>query len=105
MCNAADRDPRKKEYRQVQIAKVLGRMAGGQTKRWQTHYKGPTLPKEKVLSWYVASEGLVLREVGKKAEDAADFLIHDHMDALLDHHRQREQERSRRILKKLPFPV
>lgn len=105
MCNAADRDPRKKEYRQVQIAKVLGRMAGGQTKRWETHYSDPTLPKEKVLSWYVASEGLVLREVGKKAEDAADFVLHDHMEALLAHHKQRQKDRSKRILKKLPFPV
>ncbi|WP_146256087.1 hypothetical protein [Aestuariivirga litoralis] len=105
MCNAADRDTRKKEYRQVQIAKVLGRMAGGQTKRWPTHHTDCTLPQEKVISWYVASEGLVLREVGKKAEDAADFVIHDHMEALLTHHKQRLKDKSKRILKKLPFPV
>ena len=42
MCNASDRDPRKKEFRQVQIAKVLARMAGGQTKRWQ--HTTPILP-------------------------------------------------------------
>ncbi len=105
MCNASDRDPRKKEYRQVQIAKVLSRMAGGETKRWPTHYTDPTLPKEKVISWYVASEGLVLREAGKKAEDAADYLIHDHMEALLAHHKQRQKAKSQRILKTLPFPA
>lgn len=89
MCNASDRDPRKKEFRQVQIAKVLARMAGGQTKRWQTHYSDPALPKTKAMSWYVASEGRVLREVGAKAEEAAEFLIQDMMDDLLSFHRRR----------------
>lgn len=93
MCNASDRDPCKKEYRQVQIAKVLARLAGGQTKRWQTHYSDPTLPKTKVMSWYVASEGRVLREVGSEAEDAAEFVIHYMMDNLLAFHRQRVESK------------
>lgn len=105
MFNAADLDPRKREYRQVQIAKVLARMAGGQVKRWPTHFKDPSLPKEKVLRWYAASEGLVLREVGKAAETAAEYLVFDHMDALLAFHKQRQLERSQRLMTRLPFPI
>ena len=43
------------------------------------------------MSWYVASEGRVLREVGEKAEDAAEFVIHDKMDELLTFHRQQAE--------------
>jgi hypothetical protein len=77
------------EYRRVQIAKVLSRMGGGEVKRWPTHFSDPTLPKETVLRSFPASEGRVLRELGKAAETAADFLLQDHIDDLLTAHRQR----------------
>jgi hypothetical protein len=73
------------EYRRCQVAKVLMRKAGGEVKRWQTHYTDPSLPKEQVLKWFHASEGRVLRTLGKQAEDAADWLVHDYVERLLDH--------------------
>ncbi|MGE0148949.1 MAG: hypothetical protein AB7R87_16380 [Parvibaculaceae bacterium] len=83
MYHEADRQPGKKEYRQVQIAKVLSRMAGGTVKRWPTHYTDPRLPKEKVLRWFPASEGLVLRELGEQAEGLAEFFIPERIEELL----------------------
>ena len=89
MCHEDDPQQGKVEYRRVQIAKVLSRMGGGEVKRWPTHFSDPALPKETVLRSFPASEGRVLRELGKTAETAADFLLQDHIDDLLAVHRER----------------
>jgi hypothetical protein len=89
MCHEDDPQQGKVEYRRVQIAKLLSRMGGGEVKRWPTHFTDPTLPKETVLRSFPASEGRVLRELGKAAETAADFLLQDHIDDLLMAHRER----------------
>lgn len=74
-CHDTDPQPGKVEYRRVQVAKVLSRMGGGEVKRWPTYFSDPKLPKEQVLRSFPASEGRVLRELGKQAEDAvASFL-------------------------------
>jgi hypothetical protein len=86
LCHDADPQKGKVEYRRVQIAKVLNRIAGGEVKRWPTHYTAPGLSKEKVLRWFPASEGLVLRVLGKRAEDIAEFLLADHSEALSQFH-------------------
>jgi hypothetical protein len=80
MCHESDPQKGKREYRQVQIGKALNRMGGGTVKRWPTHYTDPALPKKKVLRWFPASEGKVLRELGKKAEEATEFLVQYVMD-------------------------
>lgn len=101
MCHAADTQRGRVEYLRVQIAKVLSRMAGGEVKRWPTHHTDPTLPKETVLRWFPASEGLVLRDLGKAAELAAEFIIHERMEALLvtaDQQRIRKASRTIRSL-------
>ena len=91
MCHEDDPQPGKVEYRRVQIAKLLSRMGGGEVKRWPTHSTNPALPKETVLRSFPASEGRVLRDLGKSAETAAEFLIGDHMDGLLATNRERQQ--------------
>jgi len=84
MTHEADIQKGRKEFRQVQIGKALNRIAGGQIKRWPTHATDPSLPKERVLRWFPASEGLVLRLLGKQAENAAEFLIPDRIEELLE---------------------
>lgn len=77
MCHESDPQKGKREYRQVQIGKALNRMGGGTVKRWPTHYTDSALPREKVLRRFPASEGRVLRELGKRAEEAVESLLHD----------------------------
>lgn len=83
LCHALDPQRGKVEYRRVQVAKVLNRIAGGEVKRWPTHHADPALPREKVLRWFPASEGLVLRVLGKSAEDALDHLIPGKLEEIL----------------------
>lgn len=92
ICHAADPQRGKAAYMRVQIAKIMNRMAGGEVKRWATHYTDPTLPKEQVLRWFPASEGLVLTELGKTAELTADFIIQERMDALLTTYSQQRNQ-------------
>ena len=84
LCHALDPQKGKVEYRRVQIAKVLNRIAGGEVKRWPTHHSDPALPREKVLKWFPASEGLVLRVLGKSAEEALECLIPGKIDEILE---------------------
>lgn len=94
MTHEADHQKGKKEFRQVQIGKALNRMAGGQIKRWPTHSTDPGLRKERVLRWFPASEGLVLRLLGKQAENAAEFLIPDRVEKLLEFSAKWRSERA-----------
>lgn len=89
MCYQADPQKGKPEYLQVQIAKVLNRLGGGEVKRWATNYSDPSLPNERVLRWFPASEGLVLRQLGKEALTAVGYLVDGRMDELLTYHQER----------------
>lgn len=70
------------EYRRVQIAKVLNRMAGGTVKRWA---RNPVLiddgvprlavPPPQELRAFQSSSGRMLRTLGKQAETACELLL------------------------------
>jgi hypothetical protein len=47
------------------------------------------LPKEQVAKWFHASEGMVLRVLGKQAKDAFDWLVQDYVERLLEAHKLR----------------
>jgi hypothetical protein len=60
----------KREYKRVQAAKLVHRMASGTHKRWEHAPGGPT-----ELHVYPKSRGRVLRHMGKAIEDATALLI------------------------------
>jgi hypothetical protein len=60
----------KAEYKRVQAAKLIHRMASGTHKRWES---GPAGPQE--LHVYPRSRGRVLRHVGTALEKACELLI------------------------------
>ena len=59
----------RREYKQVQAAKIIHRLASGTHKRWSA---GPAGPAE--LHAYPVSRGLVLRYIGASLESAAELL-------------------------------
>jgi hypothetical protein len=70
------------EYRRVQIAKVLNRLAGGTVKRWAREPRlvddgVPRLevPPPMLVKAFPASAGRVLRLLGKQAEDACELVL------------------------------
>ncbi len=76
------------EYRVVQVAKVIMRIAGGEVRRWASSERvadpitGRTeRPPPRELRKFSASSGRVLRIVGKQAEEVADLLTY-HMAAM-----------------------
>jgi hypothetical protein len=82
LCYEADIQKGKREFRQVQVAKWLTRMAGGTIKRWPTHHTDISLPKERVVRWFASSEGLVLRDLGKTAEAAVELIAPERSDEI-----------------------
>ena len=89
----------KPEHRTVQIGKALNRLGGGRVKRWNVHHEGAA-EKVQTLRSFPASEGMVLRKLGERAERIAEFLIHDRMSELAEFSAQR---RERTALRSLPF--
>jgi hypothetical protein len=61
-------------FRRVQIAKALRRRASGTHRVYESGLK---------LSFYPRSSGKVLEVLGSMMEDAADFAIHEHLQAVL----------------------
>lgn len=96
---AADYQRAKPEHRTVQIGKALNRLGGGRVKRWNLHHDGAT-QKVQTLRSFPASEGVVLRRLGERAERIAEFLIQDRMSELTE---QSAQHRERSALRSLPF--
>lgn len=76
---------RRMEFRRVQAAKVLHRLAGGTHKRWERELGGRTEVTE--LHKYPASRGRVLRHVGRLASWSAEPL-EGHLEEVLRLHRQ-----------------
>ncbi|MER9225091.1 hypothetical protein NKI39_05455 [Mesorhizobium sp. M0664] len=71
MAIAADpQADRKPEYKRVQVAKLVHKMASGTHKRWET---GPGGVRE--LHVYPRSRGRVLRHIGEDIEEATGLLI------------------------------
>lgn len=71
-CHEIDCQPERSiEYRHVQAAKLLHRMAGGTHKRWG----GQDGVRETRLDVYPASRGNVLRHLGRQVASAAESLM------------------------------
>ncbi|RWM21828.1 MAG: hypothetical protein EOR73_10200 [Mesorhizobium sp.] len=67
---------RKAEFKQVQAAKLIHRMASGTHKRWG---EGPTATE---LHVYPRSRGRVLRHVGEALNEAVELLVQHHLQRL-----------------------
>lgn len=86
LCIAADHQrPSHAEFRYVQVAKLLNRIGGGIVRRWEQtpltikNSDGVARTVErppKVMRWFPDSSGLVLREVGRAACEAASWILH-----------------------------
>lgn len=74
-----------KEFRRVQAAKIVHRMASGTHKRWEREIPDPnwsglrtkTVVEEK--HWYPRSRGRVLRHIGEDIEQAVELLAQHHL--------------------------
>lgn len=95
----ADYQRAKPEHRKVQIGKALNRLGGGKVKRWKVHDDAPSAVQ--TLRWFPASEGLVLRNLGERAERLAEFLIADRLMAELVNYSANHRDQA--ILRSLPF--
>lgn len=67
---------RKAEFKQVQTAKLVHRMASGTHKRWG---EGATATE---LHVYPRSRGRVLRHIGKAAVEACELVVDHHRNGL-----------------------
>lgn len=75
------------EFKRVQAAKLIHRMASGTHKRWE-HARQPEWssltapPKVEKLDVYPRSRGRVLRQVGEGLERAVELLVDHHLTAV-----------------------
>lgn len=73
------------EFRRVQVAKVVHRMASGTHKRWEREVPDPNwsgLRSKTVVEeqhWYPRSRGRVLRHIGEGLEKAVELLAQHHL--------------------------
>lgn len=77
--HASGKAPGGEEFRDVQIAKLILRLAGGSVKRWPSRLPNgePT-----VLRWFISSEGRVLRVLGRQAAEAIAPILDRHAEEL-----------------------
>lgn len=75
----------KSEFKRVQAAKLVHRMASGTHKQWERekpHPLHPGLPPIKTIDrmdWYPKSRGRVLRHIGEDLEKAVELLADHHL--------------------------
>jgi hypothetical protein len=72
------------EYKRVQAAKVVHRMASGSHRRWVREVPSPVWPGQKQaqvqeLHVYPRSRGRVLRHLGQELESAVELLVEHHL--------------------------
>ncbi|EPY01619.1 hypothetical protein K678_09903 [Magnetospirillum fulvum MGU-K5] len=83
MIIAADPQPvRTAEFKRVQAAKLVHRMASGTHRRWERERpatSGPAVMVVEERHWYPRSRGRVLRYVGEDLEGAAELLVEHHL--------------------------
>ena len=86
----------KPEYRRVQFAKIIHRMASGSHKRWErtvtnphNHWQTDTVVTE--LHVYPRSRGRVLRHLGEMLEGAMELLVAHRLDDIHAYKRERDQ--------------
>lgn len=81
----ADRKP---EFKRVQVAKVVHRMASGSHKRWEREIQDQGRPGGfprvvvEEMHVYPRSRGRVLRHLGEALESVLELLTHHHLDAI-----------------------
>ncbi|MBI5524465.1 MAG: hypothetical protein HY910_17710 [Desulfarculus sp.] len=86
------------QYKRVQAAKVVHRMASGTHKSWEQerpHPAHPGLPPIvhiQKLSWYPKSRGRVLRYIGEDLERAAELLVDHHLEEVREYKRERDSQ-------------
>lgn len=80
--HSAGRAPSGAEYRDVQTAKLLLRLAGGSVRRWPSRREGG---QPIVLKSFVSSEGRVLRVLGRGAAEVAQSLSEGEWEAMRGH--------------------
>lgn len=84
----------KVEYRRVQAAKVLHRIASGTHKRWETPTaSGRVVVQE--LHAYPQSRGRVLRHIGDSLERCAELVVQHHLEEFAVYARKRLARRRR----------
>lgn len=89
---ALDEQPESKpEFKRVQAAKIVHRLASGSHKRWETPInprtggaRGQTVTTE--MHVYPHSRGRVLRHIGADLEDACGLVVMEHIGALVGRH-------------------
>lgn len=69
----------KREYKLVQAAKIIHRLAGGTHKRWE-HVRSDGTVFIEELHKYPASRGRVLRHIGEQLEKVAELVVEHHLD-------------------------
>lgn len=97
---AISEDPqpvRKNEFKRVQAAKIVHRLASGTHKRWERerqHPKDPFIRQTVVdeLHWYPKSRGRVLRHIGEELEKAAELIAQAHLVEILALKKERETQ-------------
>lgn len=81
------------EFKRVQAAKIVHRMASGTHKRWERerpHPLHPGLPpvvEVQEKHWYPKSRGRVLRHIGESLEQAVEVLVEHHLEDVHLYHR------------------
>jgi hypothetical protein len=68
------------EYKRVQGAKVVHRMASGSHKRWEHEYSHGNGKWTEELHTYPQSRGRVLRHIGEDLEKACELLVDKHLN-------------------------
>ncbi len=95
------------EFKRVQAAKIVHRMASGTHKRWDRERLNPIHPglppiiQVQRQSWYPKSRGRVLRHAGEDLEKAVAQLVAHHLEEVKDHKRELE---ARGIISERPYP-
>lgn len=74
---------RTKEFRTVQIAKSLHRLASGYHRVWELPDERGRLRKVAELHAFPRSSGPVLRLIGKAVEQTCDWVVEKHLSAVL----------------------
>lgn len=93
-----DPDPvRTREFKRVQAAKVVHRMASGTHKRWEQEvrdFNSPTLMKIHVteLHVYPRSRGRILRHIGEDLERAVELVVDHHLEDIRQMKKTQDQK-------------
>lgn len=90
----------KKEFKRVQAAKLIHRMASGTHKSWEherphpLHRGLPPIIEVEEKHWYPKSRGRVLRHIGEDLEKACELLVDHHLEDIQAFKRERDKQGS-----------